>query len=144
MAEKTKKAAKAKVAKKTKGTGSAWRLGLFRNAHGRLVTVYVNSDGSVMPYEQPRVGNAPILFKGAYTGMKYSEARVQLLKDAKKDKGLENEVVEKAPKAAKVTKTKAPKAPKKVAKVQEAKAPKAPKGPAAPRRPKVAASAPTS
>ena len=143
MAEKTKKAAKSKVAKKAKsaGTGSAWRLGLFRNAHGRLVTVYVNSDGSVMPYEQPRVGNAPILFMGAYKGMKYSEARLQLLKDAKKDKGLENEVVEKAPKAAK---TKAPKASKKVAKVQEAKAPKAPKGPAAPRRPKVAASAPTS
>jgi len=129
------KKTKATTKTKAKGTsnGPTWRLGLFRNDHGRLVTVYVNSDGEVMPYQRRQVADRPVLFTGAYSDMKYSEARQQLLKDAKAQKGLVDEVVEKAPKVAK-----AAKATKKGSK--KAKASSTKTG----RRQKAAASAPTS
>jgi hypothetical protein len=59
-----------------------WSIGVFRNAKGNLVTVYVSADGTPMPYEAKRVGDAKILHHAVYAGMKYSEARQELLKDA--------------------------------------------------------------
>lgn len=63
-------------------TGPVWRIGLFRNAKGKLSTAYVNAEGTPLPYERRRVGDRKIVFHKAYTGMKYSEARVQLVADA--------------------------------------------------------------
>ena len=66
----------------TKAKQSArWSIGLFRNGAGKLVAAYVTADGKPMPYEQKRVGRKKSLHNGVYTGMKYSEARQQLLKD---------------------------------------------------------------
>lgn len=86
MANKTKKA-------ETKTTGPRWRIGLFRNDKGKLVTVYVSPDGSPVPYEQKRVGDREILYHGEYTGMPYRDARQVLLKEAA-EKGLENAKVD--------------------------------------------------
>ncbi len=65
-----------------------WSIGLFRNASGKLATVYVTADGVPMPYEKDRV-NGKILFHAVYVGMKYSQARAQLVKES----GLKDEVV---------------------------------------------------
>ena len=75
-----KSAAKKLVAKKN---GLRWSLGLFRNDRGMLVTVYVTSDGSPVPYLKRRVGGRKILFHRTYVGMPYSAARVQLRKDSR-------------------------------------------------------------
>jgi len=78
-------------AKKTTTAKPRWSIGLFRNAVGKLVTVYVTADGEPMPYEKKRLnGNGKILFHEVITGMKYSQARKQLLKDS----GLKDEPVE--------------------------------------------------
>lgn len=91
QAEKTS----AKTPKEKKvAKGPTWSIGIFRNARGKLATVYVNSAGKPMPYEAPRVGNAKILLTGKYSGVTYAEARQLLLKDAKKA-GLKDEPVEK-------------------------------------------------
>jgi hypothetical protein len=75
------KSAKQETSKKA---ASRWSLGLFRNDAGKLSAVYVSVAGEVVPYLRERVGDRPILFHQVYTGMKYSEARQQLLKDAAK------------------------------------------------------------
>lgn len=59
-----------------------WRLGIFRNDEGALVTVYTNAAGEPVPYEQKRVGNRPLLMTAVFQDMKYSEARALLLKAA--------------------------------------------------------------
>jgi len=86
MSTKTKKA----PAKKTSTTKPRWSLGLFRNASGKLVTVYVTTEGVVMPYEKKRLNGNKILHYGVYSGMKYSQARKRLLADS----GLKDELVE--------------------------------------------------
>jgi len=78
-----KPAAKKSVAEAPKRP-PRWSIGLFRNAKDRLCTVYVGGDGTPTPYEKKRVGDAKILFHTVYSGMKYSEARQQLLRDAAK------------------------------------------------------------
>lgn len=120
------KAAEAKAEKAKTPRGPTWSIGLFRNPKtGRLSTVYVNSQGTPMPYETTRVGGQPILIQGKYTGMLYSEARQKLLAEAKK-KGIKDEPVEKP---AKESKAKAEKSstskPKAAAKATEAKQGKA-------------------
>jgi hypothetical protein len=97
-----------------------WSIGLFRNPQDGLSTVYVTKEEGVpMPYEQARVGKAKILFHSQYVGMKYSEARQQLLKDAAK-KGIKPEESKQESKPAKTTSAKAeePKKPKAAAKSQ--------------------------
>jgi hypothetical protein len=86
------KAKKAPTKKQSARTATPrWSIGLFRNASGRLVTVYVTTEGVPMPYEKKRLnGNGKILFHAVYTGMKYSQARQRLLKDS----GLKDELVE--------------------------------------------------
>jgi hypothetical protein len=59
-----------------------WSIGLFRNAQGKLRTIYVSAEGVPMPYEQDRLNGKKILFHATYTGMKYSQARQHLLKDS--------------------------------------------------------------
>ena len=85
-----------------------WSIGLFRNGSGKLVAAYVTADGKPMPSEQKRVGRKKSLYSGVYVGVKYSEARQQLLKDAAKA-GLKNGVAKKpkatASKAKKVKKS---------------------------------------
>lgn len=68
-----------------------WSLGLFRNDYGRLVTCYVRADGTPVPSEAKRVGDSEILHHDIFRGMKYSEARQQLLADAEEQKGLVDE-----------------------------------------------------
>ena len=77
-------AATKKAATEKPKRSQRWSIDCFRNAKGKLVTVYVNAAGDPMPYEMKRVGNEKILFHGVYADMKYSEARQQLLKDAAK------------------------------------------------------------
>src|SRR3989442_12713335 len=103
MSTKTKKA----PAKKSSSTGKSprWSIGLFRNASGKLATVYVTADGVPMPYEKDRV-NGKILFHAVYVGMKYSQARARLVKESGLDEVVaatngKNEKKEKKAKAAK-------------------------------------------
>ena len=108
--------------------GPTWRIGLFRNDHGRLCTVYTRAYGTPMPYEARRVGDRMILRTGKYEGMKYSEARQLLLAEAKAA-GLVDEPVEKSqaePAAAEPAEAEAPKAKpraKKAGKAGKATAP---------------------
>lgn len=97
MATKTTKTENTAQAETKTAKGPTWRIGLFRNDHGKLCTVYVRADGTPMPYEARRVGDRKILRTGKYEGVKYSEARQLLLAEAK-DAGLVDEPVEK-PKA---------------------------------------------
>ncbi len=87
MSTKTKKAPAKKSASPAKSP--RWSIGLFRNASGKLATVYVTTDGVPMPYEKDRVKGGKILFHAVYVGMKYSQARAQLVKES----GLKDEVV---------------------------------------------------
>jgi hypothetical protein len=79
-----KPATKKSAATKRSGVGPRWSIGLFRRDDGGLSTVYVSKDGGPMPYEAKRVGGRKILFHSVYSGVKYSEARQQLLNDAAK------------------------------------------------------------
>jgi hypothetical protein len=92
MARTTKKQATAKVNEQAV-KGPRWNIGLFRNDRGKLVTVYVTTEGQPVPYEERRVGGREILHFGTYTGMPYRDARQQLLADAEAA-GLTNEVVD--------------------------------------------------
>src|SRR5256885_1870625 len=71
-------------------TTRRWSLRLFRNASGKLVTVYVTTEGVVMPYEKKRLNGNKILHYTVYSGMKYSQARKRLLADS----GLKDKLVE--------------------------------------------------
>jgi hypothetical protein len=110
QAAKTEAKAPAKVVKKTaeeapkKQYQQRWSIGLFRNQHGGLSTVYVTLDGVPMPYEAVRVGKSKILFHAQYIGMLYREARQQLLKDAAKA-GIKDEPKEESKPTAKAAKT---------------------------------------
>lgn len=68
----------------TTNAGPRWSIGLFRNDKGKLCTVYVTKDGTPMPYEAKRVGGRDILLYRVYSGIKYSAARQELVKEAKK------------------------------------------------------------
>ena len=78
-------------AKKSTSTAksSRWSIGLFRNASGKLATVYVTADGVPMPYEKERVKGGKILFHAVYVGVRYAQARAQLVKES----GLKDQVV---------------------------------------------------
>lgn len=68
-----------------------WRIGIFKNEQGRLVTVYTDAAGNPVPYEMKKVGNNPLLITGIFSDMKYSEARAALLKQAEAQ-GISGEV----------------------------------------------------
>ena len=118
---------KSKAPATTSTAKRRWSIGLFRNASGALVTVYVTADGVPMPYEAKRV-HGKILFHAVYSGMKYSAARQKLLKESglkdKKVEVKEKAVAKKAgaAKAAKKSAAKKPAAKKSVAKEEHLKA----------------------
>lgn len=81
-AGKTQEAKMAKDEKETKKT-QRWSIGCYRSQRtGKLATVYVDKEGTPMPYEQERVGDQEILYYNVYTDMPYREARVKLIKGA--------------------------------------------------------------
>lgn len=84
MARKTKQeTTKVAEVETPNAKGPTWRIGVFRNDTGKLVTVYVGKDlKTPQPYETKRVGDRAILLAREYSGMKYSEARQLLLKEA--------------------------------------------------------------
>lgn len=67
-----------------------WSIGLFRNPHGKLVTIYTRKDGTPVPSAQDRVGDAEILHHGTYADMTYAEARQRLLSEAE-EQGITDE-----------------------------------------------------
>jgi hypothetical protein len=72
-----------------KQSASRWSLGLARNERGELITLYTRTDGTPMQSEKKRLNGGKILFHEVITGVKYSQARGQLIKHS----GLKDEPV---------------------------------------------------
>lgn len=75
-----------KAAEKTAERPSRWCLGVFNSASkdGKRIVAYTKKDGTVVPYLAPKVKTKKALFHEVYRGMRYAEARAQVLKDAAK------------------------------------------------------------
>jgi hypothetical protein len=65
---------------------SRWCLGVFNSAahDGTRIVAYVRTDGTVVPYLAAKVKTKKALFHAVYRGMRYAEAREQVLKNAAK------------------------------------------------------------
>ena len=80
----SKKAAMQPAETKAAKRATRWSLGVFNSASndGKRLVAYVRTDGTVVPYLAAKVKTKKALFHAVYRGMRYAEAREQVLKDA--------------------------------------------------------------